>query len=159
MENPYTALNSWVRITKPGGFLIITIPDEDLYEQGNFSDKFNLHHKFSFTINKTTSWSKHSVNLIELISSVGDSVSIHKIELLDSGYRYDIPRFDQTRTPVAESAIEVILRKRTKEEINFGGRVSNETKWDPHLFLHLNQYVLDQKAASEKYPSPFGETK
>ncbi len=159
MVDPFEALKNWTRITKPGGFLIVTIPDEDLYEQGNFTDKFNKYHNFTFTIRKLSSWSSKSISVIDLIDSLGDVVSIHKVELIDSGFRYDLPRFDQTRTPVSESAIEFVLRKRTQEEIDLGGRFSLATTWDPQIESHFIQYELDQKAASEKYPSPFGETK
>ena len=159
MQDPFVALKHWIRITKSGGFIVITIPDEDLYEQGDFVNKFNKYHNFTFTINKQLSWSDSSVNVTDLISALGDSVSVHKIELIDSGYRYEIPRFDQTRTPISESAIEFILRKRTKAEIDRGGRISSVAEWDEELKLHMNQYILDQRAAAEKYPSPFGETK
>src|SRR4051794_2701011 len=33
MIDPVSALASWWSILKPGGFLIIVVPDEDLYEQ------------------------------------------------------------------------------------------------------------------------------
>lgn len=29
---PIKGFNSWLRIVKPGGYLVITVPDEDLYE-------------------------------------------------------------------------------------------------------------------------------
>jgi SAM-dependent methyltransferase len=32
MRDPFEAFGNWLRICKPGGHLIITVPDEDLYE-------------------------------------------------------------------------------------------------------------------------------
>ena len=57
MHAPEVALKNWFRILKPGGYLIITIPDEDLYEQGIFPSQYNRDHKWTFTIWKTESWS------------------------------------------------------------------------------------------------------
>jgi hypothetical protein len=49
-------------------------------------------------------------------------VEIVKVELLNANYRYRLPRFDQTLTPTGESAIEAVIRKRTAEELGFGGQ-------------------------------------
>ena len=41
MRDVREALKHWIRIVKPGGFLVITVPDEDLYEQGRWPSPFN----------------------------------------------------------------------------------------------------------------------
>ena len=111
LVDPATALRHWVRICKPGGHLLIMVPDEDLYEQGVWPSIFNNDHKWSFTIGKPQSWSPQSINVIDLLRAVWDKVSILRIELLDTGYFYDAQRFDQTMTLLGESAIEIILRR------------------------------------------------
>lgn len=117
MRNPSIALNNWLRILKPGGHIICLIPDEDLYEQGEFPSTFNADHKHTFTIHKRKSWSKGSINLFDLLSSTDHPIEIKKIELLDATFRYDLnkyikkPRFDQTLTPVGECAIEFVVKK------------------------------------------------
>lgn len=118
MRNPSIALDNWLRILKPNGHLLCTVPDEDLYEQGQFPSTFNNDHKHTFTIFKNKSWSSHSINLFDLLSKTNFSIEIKKIELLDSTYRYSLneqikkPRFDQTLTPVGECAIEFIVKKK-----------------------------------------------
>ena len=112
MRSPSRALSNWIRICKPGGYLVIMVPDEDLYEQSVLPSTFNTDHKWSFTIGKASSWSPQSINLIELLKTVVDRVAIQKIELLDTNYLYGAERFDQTMTLVGESAIEMILQKR-----------------------------------------------
>lgn len=52
LVDPRTGLENWIRICKKGGHLILTIPDEDLYEQGIWPSTFNTDHKWSFTIGK-----------------------------------------------------------------------------------------------------------
>jgi len=55
---------------------------------------------------------------------VSDRVQTIKLELLDSSYRFTgIPRMDQTLTPVAESAIEIVARKWTADDLALRGRI------------------------------------
>ena len=124
LEDPAAALANWFRVVKPGGHLVIMVPDEDLYEQGEFPSTWNGDHKWTFTISKAKSWSAKSRNLLELIAGLGAPCEIVKIEKLDATFRYTLPRFDQTMTPIGESGIEMVLRKRTTDELEAGGRTS-----------------------------------
>jgi SAM-dependent methyltransferase len=80
MRNPDVALKNWFKILKPGGHLIVVVPDEDMYEQGTFPSTFNVDHKWTFTVFKTSSWSKRSRNLVELITELGGSADLIKLE-------------------------------------------------------------------------------
>jgi SAM-dependent methyltransferase len=113
MRDPREALRHWLRVLKPGGHAVITVPDEDLYEQGVFPSTFNDDHKWTFTMHKVHSWSEKSVNLMELLAELSGRAQILKVELLDATFRFALPRVDQTQTPVAECALEFILRKRS----------------------------------------------
>jgi len=66
MVDPRSAIREWWSLVKPGGHLIVVVPDEDLYEQGAFPSLFNRDHKHTFTLSKHRSWSPRSVNLFEL---------------------------------------------------------------------------------------------
>ena len=111
LHDPYIGLQNWWRVLKPGGYMIVIIPDEDLYEQGVFPSKFNGDHKWTFTIYKEKSWCEKSINLFDIIKSL-DRYKICKLELLDSTFNYDIKNQDQTMTScLTESAIEFILQK------------------------------------------------
>jgi tetratricopeptide (TPR) repeat protein len=123
MMDPHVALTNWIRVLKPGGYLVVTVPDEDLYEQGVFPSTFNDDHKWTFTIFKFDSWSPKSINLLTLLSSFAEIAQIIKVEQLDAGYRFKIPRSDQTLASVTESAVEFILRKSTQEDILKHGRL------------------------------------
>lgn len=113
MVDVHVALDNWVRIVKRGGYLIITIPDEDLYEQGVFPSRFNSDHKWTFTICKKQSWSPRSLNIVDLVSFLADRASAERIVLQRDFYRDELARrqLDQTQTPVAECSIEMILRR------------------------------------------------
>lgn len=114
MRSVPEALDNWVRIVKPGGFLVITVPDEDLYEQRQWPSRYNPDHKWTFTLYKTESWSPRSVNLIDLAREFADRLELERLVLLRDFFRERLRqrRIDQTLTPVAECGIEVIWRKR-----------------------------------------------
>lgn len=150
LVDPAVGLANWFRVVKPGGYLIITVPDEDLYEQGEFPSTFNRDHKWSFTIFKKKSWSERSLNLLDMVRELDDAAELVRIEQLSASYRFDLPRFDQTLTPVAECGIELIIRKRPATEVDAGGRWAR-TSQQPvrEMCLHLNQYKDDMRTIKE----------
>ena len=112
LRDPAEALRNWLRILKPGGHLVVVVPDEDLYEQGVFPSTWNSDHKWTFTIFKVRSWSPNSHNLTDLLEDLGDVARLLKIETLDATFRYGITkRIDQTMTPVGECAIEFVAQR------------------------------------------------
>lgn len=144
LVEPLAGLKNWLRIIRPGGYLVITVPDEDLYEQGVFPSTFNKDHKWTFTIYKECSWSDRSINIIDMIKSLGEVAELVRLEQLSSTYRFDFPRYDQSLTPVGECGIEFVIRKRPPEEIQDQGRWRRpKTQPKRELLLHLNQYRDD----------------
>ncbi len=113
MVDPRVALRNWLRILRPGGYLIITVPDEDLYEQGIWPSQYNSDHKWSFTIHKSKSSMPKSVNVTDLISEFSDEIIPEKLVLQRDFFRDEYAgKIDQTLTPVAECAIEFIWQKK-----------------------------------------------
>lgn len=146
LHNPAEGLKNWLRVIKPCGYVVLTVPDEDLYEQGEFPSTYNKDHKWTFTIWKESSWSNRSINILELLKGIGRGAAIEKIELLDATFRNGLPRYDQTLTPVAECGIEVVIRKRAPEEMDLGGRLPLYKRVHRDIRIHLNQYRDDQKS-------------
>ena len=142
LNDPVEGLKNWLRVVKPGGHVIFIVPDEDLYEQGRFPSTFNPDHKWTFTIFKGRSWHGRSLNILTLVTRQ-EEAEVVKIELLDATYRYELPRYDQTITPIAECGIEVVMRKRPAAEIAAGGRVPGPVEVDREMRVHLNQYRDD----------------
>jgi SAM-dependent methyltransferase len=145
LNDPVQGISNWFRILKPGGHLVVTVPEEDLYEQGRFPSTFNTDHKWTFTINKVSSWSSKSINVLSLLTELGPNSDIRLIGVEDRLFRYSLPRFDQTSTPVSESAIEFIVRKRFKNEVSSGGRLPEQTQPEAKLRTYYNQYRIDYK--------------
>lgn len=157
LREPATGLHHWFRVLKPGGHLIVTVPDEDLYEQGIFPSTFNRDHKWTFTIHKPESWCDKSLNVVDLMTALGAAAQIVKIELLVATYRFGLPRYDQTLTPIGECGIEFIVRKRTPDEIARRGLFAPAAQPGREMRLHLNQYRDDHAAmkAANTRGAPF----
>ena len=146
LVDPKEGLRNWFRVLKPAGYLIITVPDEDLYEQGIFPSTFNKDHKWTFTIFKEKSWNDRSINLFDMVKKLGPAAEIVKIEQLSANYRFNLPRYDQTLTPVGECGIELVVRKRPASEVATGGRrEKNDEQPSKEIRLHFNQYRDDMQ--------------
>ena len=128
MRDPREALRHWLRVLKPGGHLIVTVPDEDLYEQGVFPSTFNSDHKWTFTMQKSRSWSPRSISLMNLLAEFTDQAQTIKVEQLDATFHFRESRFDQTNTPIGECALEFVLRKLPSEELARKGRYPDFTR-------------------------------
>jgi SAM-dependent methyltransferase len=131
MTDPREALRHWFRVLRPGGHLIVLIPDEDMYEQGFWPSRYNHDHRWTFTLFKTKSWSPVSVNVLEMLQVLGAQADIRRLDVVGSGYRHGLPRFDQTLSPIAETAIEVVIRKRPQAEAVAGGRINPDGALTP----------------------------
>jgi len=144
LDDPVTGLKSWLRILRDGGHLIVLVPDEDLYEQGSFPSEFNRDHKWTFTIFKTLSWSNRSINLLDVVRDLGDPAELVRLEQLTSTFRFELPRYDQTLSPVGECAIEFVIRKRTGQEIADRGRWRRSRQQPSReMRIQLNQHRDD----------------
>ncbi len=113
LDDAHEALDNWLRVVKPGGHVVVQVPDEDLYEKGHWPSHYNAEHKMTFTIKKRASWSPVSVNVLDLVGQFSDQAAILQVQLIDQGYRYSLhgADIDQTRMPMAECGIEFVLRK------------------------------------------------
>lgn len=100
MHDPRAALAEWWSLVKPGGHLIVVVPEEDLYEQFHWPSIFNGDHKWTFSLGKTASWSPRSVEVNSLFRTLsgGEVISVH---LQDAGYdRHLLATKDHRQLPV-----------------------------------------------------------
>ncbi|MFM0340954.1 methyltransferase domain-containing protein [Paraburkholderia fungorum] len=111
-ENTAKALSRWLELLKPGGYAILTLPDEDLYGKGEWPNRFNRSHKASFTIHKPARALPKSVNVLDLVREVSHVAACERVTLVREHYDDGRREEDQTARGVAECAIEIVLRKR-----------------------------------------------
>ncbi len=112
VANPAKALAKWLELLKPGGYAIVTVPDEDLYEKRCWPSRFNRQHKVSFTIGKAASPLPSSVDVLDLVRAMSEVASCERVNLVRAHYDESRKDIDQTAHGVAECAIEIVLRKR-----------------------------------------------
>jgi hypothetical protein len=120
MRDPLEAVLNWWRVLRPGGFMVIIVPDEDLYEQGLWPSPWNPDHKFTYTISKSKSWSPTSRNLITLLSHLPDHKIVY-IKTLDQGFDYDPGCYKDQTLRGAEAAIEAVIHKHTEQLTLYSG--------------------------------------
>ncbi len=89
MRDVPKALEQWWQLVKPGGAMVIVVPDEDLYEQGVWPSLFNRDHSATFRLNKSESWSPVSYDLGELCSAL-TGAEVISLEHQDKGYDHSL---------------------------------------------------------------------
>lgn len=89
MVNVPAALLEWWKLVKKDGYMVITVPHEDLYEQKIWPSIFNEDHKATFRLNQVNSWSKVSYDLHELCNNLPNANIIDE-EIQDANYDYNL---------------------------------------------------------------------
>lgn len=84
MSNPPDALRRWWSLVRPGGYLILIVPEETLYEQGFWPSIFNEDHKVTFRLIEQT-WSPASFRIQDLVAGLKDVVK-QDIVIQSDGY-------------------------------------------------------------------------
>jgi len=130
MLAPAAALHEWWSLVKDGGYMYIVVPDEDLYEQGQWPSRYNTDHKWTFTIFKEKSWSPVSINILDLIRELPNCQPI-RIAVQDEHYDYSLKGVDQTHG-WALAQIQFVLRKEVAVQAP-GNTGDKATVTIPHL--------------------------
>ena len=89
MSDVRKALAEWWSLVKGGGYLIIVVPEEDLYEQGAWPSLFNSDHKATFRMARPTRWSPVSYDIRDEIERLAGA-RIISCELQDQFYDHSL---------------------------------------------------------------------
>lgn len=117
MHNPFKALDNWIDVVKPNGYLVITVPSWELYEYMRWPSVYNPDHKSTWSMWQSGSpaGSDHVFipSLVEHLKAQGHEVPIAR--LIDENYNYDLGmrRVDQTwkEEDGVECWIELVIQK------------------------------------------------
>lgn len=86
MFNPSKALKDWIKVVKPNGHLIITVPDWELYEHKTWPSKTNPDHKSSWSMTIKTAPTPQHVYIPDFLKSFKDSVKVLLSRLVCTNY-------------------------------------------------------------------------
>lgn len=111
MQDPFIALQNWIRVLKHDGYLIVSIPDEEMYEHGVWPSIFNLDHKWSFRLQTSNSPLPNSIDVLDMIANCVPIAQCERVIRVVDNYNRELPNnVDQTLGD-AECAIEFVLKK------------------------------------------------
>lgn len=136
MLDPPSALRSWWSLVKPGGYLILVVPDEDLYEQGIWPSAFNDDHKFTFRLDRPQSWSPVSFDIRALCAAL-PGAEIVSAQRQDAGYDHAL-KFPDGLTPKRQ------VRHPLKLALSIGKRI-------PFAHDRLERYIR-RRMLAHGYP-------
>jgi len=106
MENPETALMNWWRVLKPGGFLILYIPERDLYEKKKtLPSNWNLDHKHFFLLDEDEE--PCTIGILPLIRRSLPNSKIEYAKACNEGHTI----IDPSIHSVGEYSIETVIKK------------------------------------------------
>lgn len=117
MHDPVNALYRWLRLVKPGGYMVFSVPDWELYEGCRWPSLHNHDHKSAWGMGPLKQ-SQCAVQVpyfdILRLLSMFEKVQVMLVQQVDT--RFDYRQFgttlDQTLSCNAEAFIEVVLWKR-----------------------------------------------
>lgn len=85
MPNVPAALAGWWALVRPGGHMVLVVPEEDLYEQGTWPSLFNADHKATFRLFRDTTWSPVSYDIGALVCGLPGALIV-QAAVQDEGY-------------------------------------------------------------------------
>lgn len=109
LTDPAAALARWIEVVRPSGHIVVTVPDFDLYECGEWPSRFNPDHKVAFSLHRPAV--SPIINVVELLAALRPLAGVERVQLVRDFYDTERAGTDQTLTPNVESAIEFVLRK------------------------------------------------
>jgi len=107
MVDPRTALSRWISVVRKGGYLVITVPDEEMYERLSWPSRFNGDHKWSFT----TYFSKRLPRTINVLVLLSKMVNIEVVSITRIEEKFNPQQMGDQTLGDAECCIEMVLRR------------------------------------------------
>jgi len=106
LDDPVVALKNWWKVLKKDGYLILYVPDRDLYEKKKtLPSRFSLDHKHYFTLDKDEQ--PNTLGLVTLIKNNINHFRIISAEICSEGFTIVDPYIHSN----GEYSIEIILQK------------------------------------------------
>ena len=114
MHDPKSAVQNWLQVLKPNGYLVVTIPSWELYEGMVWPSRYNSDHKSTFSMWQKDSPAPHHVKCPEWLTENFPQHEVVMCRLVDTNYNYKVgTRIDQTNKfeDRVEAFIEFVMVK------------------------------------------------
>jgi len=106
LEDAHAAIKNWWRVLKPGGYLILYLPDRELYERKKtLPSRWNNTHKRFFLLDRDEP--PDTTGVIPLIQRSLSDYEIVEAKVCDEGYHVTGPN----SPAVGEYSIEIVVKK------------------------------------------------
>lgn len=106
MVDPRVALRNWWRVLRPNGYLLLLVPDRELYEKRlTLPSQWNSDHKTFFMLDAHEA--PDTVGMRALITETLNDAEIISVRRCDEGYQRQ-----GSDHPTGEYSIEAVIRKR-----------------------------------------------
>jgi SAM-dependent methyltransferase len=106
MSDPELALRNWLRVVKPGGYLILYVPHRELYEKRKMlPSRWNIDHKF-FILPEFDE-PPDTLGLVQLVKRALGETEIVYHKVCDEGHTIVDPDLHSD----GEYSIEMVVRK------------------------------------------------
>lgn len=110
MNDPVDAARRWLRLVKPGGSMVITVPDFLRYEQLHWPSRFNTEHKSTWSIDLPASPCPLHQHANTFLSAVcRGNAAIGTVDLVDTNYDYTKLGSGEDQTIRFEDGVECCL--------------------------------------------------
>ena len=120
LVNRKTALQNWLRIVKPGGYLIVCVPERDLFEEKNkLPSIYNPDHKCFFKLDTQEAPDTVSFNGLIQETFANNEVEIIYSKICDAdwpGQKNRTIEHKRKEMPIGEFQIECVIRKKNNEK-------------------------------------------
>lgn len=113
MNDPHDAIMDWMKVLKPRGCLVVTVPDVGAYERFVYPSVWNCDHKASFSMIYLGSSFPIHVHLPTFLEQLKDVVEVVLCRYVERNYDWKHTDIDQTFDPEngCELWNEFVLRK------------------------------------------------
>lgn len=105
MHDPYVTLQRWIDLANK--YIVLILPDEEMYERNTWPSEHNMDHKVSFRFGGTSKLPK-SIDVKHLVAQM-KNVKVISMKRITEGF--DPKDLEDQTSKGIECAIEVILEK------------------------------------------------
>lgn len=115
LHDPRAVIADWLTLVKPGGYIVVTVPDMYAYEGGHWPSKWNGDHKSTWSMIYRGSKAPIHVHIPTFLAEFSDRAEVLLARLVDTSYDYRAgTSIDQTYDVMAgvEAWCEFVLRKK-----------------------------------------------